>query len=625
MNKEIFDWEEIDFSKVNKTSGEVNTICPICSHTRKKKTDKCLGINLSKGIAHCNHCDVVSVRDDNKAIGSITYDTPKPLDLNLISYSESMLKYLATRKITEKSLRALYVTEEMHKQPALGNKVVNNIVFNAYEGSVLVNKKFRSGDKKFTQTYNTKKILYNINSIIGQDTCYIVEGEFDVLAMREIGIKNCVSLPNGANDNDDYWINSKKYIENIKRFIIATDNDEAGILVRDKIAQRLGRYRCEYLEFKHKDANGELINGTLSEAITKTIKFPVSGIFTAEDLLEDSLSLYDNGLPETIKPTHHSFDNVNDIFSLKKGHLCTVTGIPSHGKSAYVDWYVLNLVRDLKMKASFFSPEHSPLASYNTTFAEKVIGKHFHENREYNTPRMSREEFKDYTKWAKEKIYFTSEETGKTPTWDWLIDKFKEQMFNYGVDIFVVDAFNKVQLGKGNKLDMINSVLTDLTNFAQSYNVIVMLVAHPTKMRKNETTGVYDSPTLYDVSGSSDFRNQTHDGFCIYRYFGEDDRDRTNNYLVFSNLKTKMKHQGKIGASVEMEYHRPTGRFFPRSTDYKHYSMLDDNTPLYEQVATLPTISPSDAFDPPETNKNLFNEEVKEYFDDGDVSDSAPF
>jgi twinkle protein len=44
-----------------------------------------------------------------------------------------------------------------------------------------------------------------------------------------------------------------------------------------------------------------------------------------------------------------------------------------------------------------------------------------------------------------------------------------------------------------------------------SNNVIILLVAHPTKMRKDN--GLYNSPTLYDASGSSDFRNQTHDGF----------------------------------------------------------------------------------------------------------------
>ena len=40
-----------------KYAGEVTTTCPQCSHTRKKKTDKCLSINLDKRVWRCNHCD----------------------------------------------------------------------------------------------------------------------------------------------------------------------------------------------------------------------------------------------------------------------------------------------------------------------------------------------------------------------------------------------------------------------------------------------------------------------------------------------------------------------------------------------------------------------------------------
>jgi twinkle protein len=51
-------------------------------------------------------------------------------------------------------------------------------------------------------------------------------------------------------------------------------------------------------------------------------------------------------------------------------------------------------------------------------------------------------------------------------------------------------------------------------------NVIIILVAHPIKMQKGDN-GLYNSPSLYDASGSSDFRNQTHDGFSVYRFFGD--------------------------------------------------------------------------------------------------------
>ena len=264
----------------------------------------------------------------------------------------------------------------MYYQPK-HKKEVNNLVFNYFEGSKVVNKKYRTGSKDFTQSAGGKPIMYNINSVIGAEEVWIVEGEFDVLALYEVGIKAAISVPNGANDNDDYWINSEPYLKDIERFVIATDNDDKGNDLREKIAQRLGRYRCEFVEFKHKDANGDLIEGVLRQSIKERKRFPVGGTFSVDDLYEDILKLYDNGLPKTVKPVNPTFSTVNDIWSTMRGHLITVTGIPSHGKSSFVEWYCLNLVNDHNMKLSMFSPEHSPMELHHSRLMEKIVtGKH---------------------------------------------------------------------------------------------------------------------------------------------------------------------------------------------------------------------------------------------------------
>ena len=75
-----------------------------------------------------------------------------------------------------------------------------------------------------------------MNNAIGQKELYIVEGEIDVLSLYEIGIKNCISVPNGANDNDDVWANCEDYVSDVKKFYIATDNDQKGDDVAEKIS-----------------------------------------------------------------------------------------------------------------------------------------------------------------------------------------------------------------------------------------------------------------------------------------------------------------------------------------------------------------------------------------------------
>jgi twinkle protein len=579
-----------DLIQTNKTNGTAKLKCPACTDTRKNKADRSLYVNFNSGVGKCfnSGCDTLFFRDSiEKSIVKENYTLPSQQWHNYTTLSDNLVKFIETdRKINQYTLKKFNITEEKFYQPQL-QKEVNNIVFNYFEGDTLVNKKYRSGNKKFTQSKNGKPIFYNINSVIGEKECYIVEGEFDVLSLSEIGINNAISIPNGANDNDNYWINSEKYLQSIEKFYIATDNDNAGNEVAEKIAQRLGRYRCERVIFDGKDANDDLKSGVLEKTIYNTQKYPVSGTFKVEDVIDDILKLYENGLPETISPKHNCFGNIKEVFSVMRGHLVVGTGIPSHGKSNFTEWYVLNLIKDYKMKASFFSPEHHPFELHHTTFIEKTFGRNFfYDNAD--CPRISKLEIMRYKDWANEKIYLTGTENGEFPTWDWIFEKFKEQIYSYGIDIFVIDAFNKLGFnGKGNKLDQINEVLTKLTMFAQMNNVIIFLVAHPTKMSKN-AQGNYESPTLYDVSGSADFRNQTHDGYCIYRHFGDE------NYTTFENLKTKMKFQGVIGGKVDYEYHIPSGRYYQKGTQAPTFCLIDEIKPLEVETSPFPMIALED-------------------------------
>lgn len=604
---EFIEWSSLPFKK---QSGKEKIRCPKCDSRRTDKTDKSLLINHKDGYGKCFYCNALTFRDDeNQKVKEKNYKLPVQTWKNYTDLSDNLVKFIEKeRGINQHTLKALKVTEEKYYQPKI-KKEVNNIVFNYFEKNVLVNKKYRDSKKNFTQSAGTRSIFYNINSVIGADEVFIVEGEFDVLALYQIGIKNAISVPNGANDNDEYWENSKEYLKDVKRFIIAVDNDTKGKELKEKIAQRLGRYRCEYIDWKNKDANDDLKEGVLKESVKNRKRFPVSGTFTISDLKEGVLDLYDNGLPETIYPKCYRFQELRSVFSIMLGQLTVVTGIPSHGKSNFVDDYVLNIINDYDFKGSWFTPEHSPMSLYKVSLIEKVIGRNFWkdkiDSKGYNRERITKNEIDQYEQWAKEKIYLTGAEGDKTPTWSWLLDKFKEQMYSFGINIFVIDAFNKVILPRGmNKIDAINDTLVKLTHFAQSNNVAVILVAHPTKMKKNESTGLYDIPDLYDVSGSADFRNQTHNGFTIYRHFEtENEKGRT----VFYNRKTKFGFQGDMGKSCEFSYSKVNGRFYEVDSDEPLFSLIgyesSERLTPKEEIKPIPNMNPNEVFG--DTNDDL--------------------
>lgn len=550
-------WEDIDFRK---KSGREKLRCPACDSMRSDKRDKSLSVNHNDGVAKCHYCQALSFRDQEERP---EYVLPRQDWKNYTRLSDQMVKYLEARKIPQSVAIELEWSEEKHYQPA-HSKEVNNLVYNFFEGEKVVNKKYRSGSKKFTQSKDGKPILYNINAAIGAEEVWIVEGEMDVAALYAIGIKNVVSVPSGANDNDNYWINSQRYIQDVKSFVIAVDGDTKGIMLREKIAQRLGRWRCTFVEWQGKDANDDLISGAIQESIKVKHKFPVASSFTILDLLEGTEDLYDNGLPKTMYPQSKDFGRLKEIFTVMRGQLTVVTGIPSHGKSTFNDWYVMNLIRDYDLTGSWFSPEHWPLELYQVNFIEKAIGLNFWgKHKGEKVQRLTKEDIKKYANWAGTRLYFTDAEGGKVPTWDWIFEKFKEQMFTFGVDVFVIDAFNKILLPKGDERQAIRHVLTELTAFAQANNVLIFLVAHPTKMRKGED-GKTAAPSLYDVSGSADFRNMTHNGYTVYRDF---ETDKTQ----IINGKTKFNFQGQMGQMVEFNYNPINQRYYVDHPNYNSF------------------------------------------------------
>ena len=170
---------------------------------------------------------------------------------------------------------------------------------------------------------------------------------------------------------------------------------------------------------------------------------------------------------------------------------------------------------------------------------------------------MTKTELDQFKTWSEDKVFFTMPEQGEKVTWDYLFEKFKEQMFKFGIDFFVVDAFNKVRRKDPESRAEIEDTLMRLTQFVQDYNVHLFLVAHPTKMKKKED-GTYSKPTLYDVKGTGDFRDQAHNGLCVYRYF---DTVEQSGYTQVTNLKTKFSHQGNIGADVNFDYDVTCNRY----------------------------------------------------------------
>lgn len=536
------------FVNLKRTTGEEVSTCPECSESRKKKTLKCFSFNHDKQVGRCSHCGCTLLP---KREFEVKKEYKKPVWKNKTDLSNNLVKWFENdRKITQETLKAFRITEGLEFMPQL-NKEVNTIQFNYFKENELLNIKYRDGRKNFKLYKDAELIFYNIDSIKNSDEVIICEGEIDALSIHQAGKKNVVSIPNGAGLNKinlEYLDNCIEYFINKKTIYLATDNDVAGRNLQEQLAERLGKERCFIVKFKDcKDANECLVKYNIQgiiESFADKREFPLEGVFTIADYSDAIDDIYDHGLPKGAKTMMGEF---NKLITFHKGYITTVTGVPSHGKSAAVDQITLQLSLVNDWKGAFYSPENKPTSLHISNLSRKLIGKSW-----WGEGRISKQEIEFVKAFLNDRFFFIKPETDFTL--DTILKHVKQLVLRKGIDFFVIDAWNKLEHKfRGDENKYIGESLDKLATFCELNNIHCFLVAHPRKMLKQKGTQKFEVPNLYDISGSANFYNKSDNGICVYRDYDEE----VSRWYV---QKVKFQHWGATGV-CEFKYDMISSRY----------------------------------------------------------------
>jgi twinkle protein len=537
ITKEIY---EITASR----NGENYMPCPECSKHRKHQKAKCFSWNNEKMAGKCHNCDASFViHNPSEKEKEFT----APVWKNKTGLTEGAAKWFEGRMISQKVLNDMKVYSDVEYMPQL-LKETTVICFPFFKDGNLVNIKYRTGNKEFKLVSGAELILYNIDSIKDSNEVIFVEGEIDCLSYISVGFKNVVSVPNGASSKLDFLDKCFELFETKEKIYLATDNDSPGITLRDELLRRFGNEKCLIVNFKDcKDANEYLVKKggiALKETIKDAIELPVKGIVNLSIQYDSIYNLYINGMQKAATIDISELDN---IVSWELGRLAIVTGIPSHGKSEFVDFVVTKLNVIQGWKAAYFSPENFPIMYHFSKLCSKITGH------EFNAGYLKLPDFQEAFEYIKENFFFIYPEDDMS--FISIIDKAKYLVKKRGIKILVIDPYNKIEhlKEKGeNETEYISRLLDKLVTFSRTYNVLVFLVAHPRKMQK-DVTGKYEAPNLYDINGSANFYNKCDYGISIYRM-------RNENEVHIHVLKVKFKHLGD-GGTIQMKYNYRNGRY----------------------------------------------------------------
>jgi len=279
-----------------------------------------------------------------------------------------------------------------------------------------------------------------------------------------------------------------------------------------------------------------------------------TGIISVEDLAPEFNELRRGG---TVRETFSTgFYGVDGIAKLAKGYCAVITGIPSMGKSEFVDAVAVNTAIQHGWKWAFFSPENYPIVEHFAKIAEKYTGKRI----DNISPMDSLDALafgKQYFTW----MYPPDDRLGLKDILGYAEQIKKEK----GLDALVIDPWNEVNHDQGPARDdqYLARALGLVRRFARKHDIFIAIVAHPNRTQKDDKQN-WMPPGMYDLNGGAMWRNKVDYGFCVHR------PSMNDHGAVVLVQKVKFKWMG-IQGLASLDYDPTSGRF--KDPDNPYFSL----------------------------------------------------
>lgn len=218
--------------------------------------------------------------------------------------------------------------------------------------------------------------------------------------------------------------------------------------------------------------------------------------------------------------------NVADLYRPRKGLFTVVTGIPSHGKSSWLNALCLNLAMRSNWKFLFCSFETQPIEQHACDLARIITGKpSFAQIDGAASDDEFRRAFDDYAE-----MFQFAHIPDDDMTVDGVLSYATDAVRDDQIDGFVFDPWSELNPPSklmGNYTQFVQQGLNKIRRHAREHSIHTWLVAHPAKfLVRGQKNGV---PTLYDVADSAHFYNKADYGVVVHR--PDDDSPEVNIHV----------------------------------------------------------------------------------------------
>ena len=534
---------------------ELRSTCPLCREHRGHPSDPSLCVDITTGAGICHHCHERFLVTDY-CEGLKNYHVPEKhlaedeMTEGLVQLDEICCSYLKKRCINPVVAAGAGVrTSVIHGE--------SFIAFPFYENGNVVNVQYkRTLEKGFHFAQGGKMIPWNADCIAqgdGTTPLYITEGMMDALALMQCGYKNVISVSNGSGSKMETFDAFHAAIrKNFSHIVFAGDTDTEGVVLRNKVKEYFSDMDVsvvtwEWYDFKAKDANDMLMSGgavNIKNCINNAI-FDKDNDYTVASVDNESLKrLYIKGMP---RGKGIGIPGLDRILKFLPGYMYILTGYPGAGKSSFINFITMSLLKMYKWKTLFFTPEKMPEENHEAELISLITGKKFDKGE------LEPDELSVAMHYLAGNVMHISDEVDDLGK---LLKIAAKIVRRHDIKIFVIDPFMYLAVKNLNGVSettKITEMLKKVRLFARNMNVMVIVVAHP---RKPNNNGEHPrlSQMMYEVAGSSGFFNICDNGIILER---PDDKGCRMKVMCG---KSRFPYIGMVG-ETEVMYDTKTGRY----------------------------------------------------------------
>jgi twinkle protein len=229
------------------------------------------------------------------------------------------------------------------------------------------------------------------------------------------------------------------------------------------------------------------------------------------------------------------------MFQWLRGEFMVVTGIPSHGKSVFVENCIVQLAKVHDWKFGVWIAESDPeISAINKV--QLITGQPV-----YGENKLPKELFKSTLEFINSHFfYFNIDE--KQNTLDQILAKGEELVRRKGIDCLYIDPWSYVEKDRGRMTDneYFESCLPKIKRFRKHNDCMVIVVAHPRKIEMDQKTSKMKVPGPYDISGSNQWYGAPDKIISVYCNYDEEKKPESHDIHIMKQKKWWLGEKGVV-------------------------------------------------------------------------------